>query len=46
LTKSESKDHINFGVPNEVQQGLNCIKSKVWGQLRVQLKELKARGLN
>jgi hypothetical protein len=32
----------NFGVPIEVHQGLNCIKSKVYGQLGVQLKEIKS----
>jgi len=30
-----------FGVPIEVQQGRNCIKSKVYGQLGVQLKQIK-----
>jgi phage portal protein BeeE len=29
-----------FGVPIKVHQGLNCIKSKVYDQLRVQLSSI------
>jgi hypothetical protein len=37
------KKALNSGADNEVQQRQNCIKLKVYGQLKVQLKEIKSQ---
>jgi hypothetical protein len=36
------KKMLKFGADVEVFQGQNCIKLKVQGQLRMQLKEIKS----
>jgi hypothetical protein len=33
---------LKFRADIEIQQGQNCIKSKVWSQLGVKLKEIKS----
>jgi hypothetical protein len=37
---------LKFGADVEIWLEKNCIKSKVWDQLGVQLKESKVEGLN
>ena len=37
------KKALKARADNEVQQRQNCIKLKVYGQLNVQLKEIKSR---
>jgi len=35
------KKTLKFKARIEVQQGQNCIKLKIWGQLEMKLKEIK-----
>jgi hypothetical protein len=37
------KKSLKFGVDIEVRQGQNCIKLEVYGQTRMQMKEIKRR---
>jgi hypothetical protein len=37
------KKSLKFGVDIEVQQGQNCIKLKVYGQIGMQMKQIKRR---
>jgi hypothetical protein len=41
--KTKMKKALKARADNEVQQRQNCIKLKVYGQLNVQLKEIKSR---
>ena len=40
---TKMKKALKSGADNEVQQRQNCIKLKVYGQLKVQLKEIKSQ---